>query len=84
MPIQIDSDIPPPPPRPPKWDFHEMKVGDSFFVPQRKARSVRSCAGAYGKRHPPFAYRAEKREEKFPDDKGKEVKTRGIRLWRTA
>ena len=38
--ITIDKDVPLPLGRATKYPFHEMKIGDSFFVPNVKAVGV--------------------------------------------
>lgn len=56
--FEIDSNVIPPasPRRRPtncRYPFHEMEVGDSFFVPKesQRAKIVRNAADAYAKRH---------------------------------
>lgn len=57
-----------------KWPFGEMKVGDSFFVPDEiagpAANILRPAAAYYAKRHPNWHYTTRREDG-------------GYRVWRT-
>ncbi len=68
--INIDKDIPVPD-KQAKYPFSTMKVGDSFFVPNKRSRQF----GTFYKKYAPKKFTMQTRTEK-------DVK--GTRVWRIA
>lgn len=72
----IDNDVPIPPRsrhggRGSKYLFGALAVGESFYVPDVKASTLRSAVGAYFKANPEIDYKYSVRQI---DD--------GVRIWR--
>lgn len=57
-----------------KYPFEQMAVGQSFFVPEAKARNVRSSVGHYQRRETVAA--------KFITRTVTEEGIKGVRVWR--
>lgn len=59
----IDKGVPLPPHRPsggmgrlPTYPWHQMEVGDSFFVPGGVLKKLATAASATARRHPPLRF----------------------------
>jgi hypothetical protein len=77
MNITIENNIPIPPKgrgRKRIYPFEKMSIGDSFYVPAKKANAVRYCAHFYRSRNKDFHFTT--RSEKGADG------GYGVRVWR--
>jgi len=70
--LPVDSGIPMPPPGKRKYPWHEMKVGDSFFAPNKTSAQFAAMINAYTKRN----------RGKFQGRDVIENNIKGCRVWR--
>ena len=66
--ITIEDDVPLPTPKT-HYPFHEMEVGQSFFVAGGRMRTVSPALSAHSRRHPPKRFTLR-------------VVDGGVRVWR--
>jgi len=73
MKFKLEKEIPIPPkhiiPKPSKYPFYKMEIGDSFVVPLNKTKPLRTAVAIYKKKHPEWAYASRTLQE-------------GFRIWR--